>query len=121
MDKRGVDLVFLDQGIDTSTPMGKMLLTILGAVAEYERAILIERTRDGLAVTKARGREGGRKHRLSPQQQDLGRKLRAEGHSVREIGVLLGNGKPVSRQTVYRALSMIGPDPRRVKHETGEG
>ena len=115
LQDRGVDLVLLDQGIDTSTTMGKMLFTILGAVAEYERNLIVERTRDGLASTKARGREGGRKHRLTPEQQAQAVRLRANGHSIREIGVLLGNGKPVSRQTVYRALGMIGPDPRRVK------
>jgi DNA invertase Pin-like site-specific DNA recombinase len=117
LQDRGVDLVLLDQGIDTSTTMGKMLFTILGAVAEYERNLIVERTKDGLASTTARGREGGRRHRLTAEQQAQAARLRADGHSIRDIGVLLGNGKPVSRQTVYRALGMIGPDPRRAKDE----
>jgi DNA invertase Pin-like site-specific DNA recombinase len=117
LEQRGVNLVLLDQGIDTGTAMGRMLFTILGAVAEYERALIIERTRDGLASTTARGRNGGRKHRLTPEQEAQAARLRADGHSVKEIGILLGDGKPVSRQTVYRALGMIGPDPRR---PTGE-
>ena len=61
---------------------------------------------EGLATT-ARGRNGGRKHRLTEEQKVTARKLRADGHSIREIGQLLGNGKPVSRQTVYRALGML--------------
>ena len=47
LDSRGVDLVVLDQGIDTSTPVGRMVFHILGAVAEFEHALLSERTRDG--------------------------------------------------------------------------
>jgi Fe2+ or Zn2+ uptake regulation protein len=54
-----------------------------------------------------RGRNGGRKHRLTPGQVQAARDLRAAGRSVKEIGQLLGNGKPVSRQTVYRALGML--------------
>ena len=52
-------------------------------------------------------RNGGRKHRLTPGQVQAARDLRAAGRSVKEIGQLLGNGKPVSRQTVYRALGML--------------
>ena len=62
---------------------------------------------DGLAATTARGRNGGRKRRLTEDQKATARKLRADGHSIRAIGQLLGNGKPVSRQTVYWALGML--------------
>ena len=71
------------------------------------RDLIRERTRDGLAATTARGRNGGRKHRLTPGQVQAAKDLRAAGRSVREIGQLLGNGKPVSRQTIYRALGML--------------
>jgi len=64
-------------------------------------------TNDGLAATTARGRNGGRKPRLTPGQVQAARDLRAAGRSVKEIGQLLGGGKPVSRQTVYRALGML--------------
>lgn len=122
LKERGVNLVFLDQGIDTSTPMGEMLFTILGAVAAYERNLIVERTKDGLASTKARGRSGGRRHRLTPEQQEQAARLRADGHSIRDIGILLGTpDKPVSRQTVYRALGNIGPDPRRTQPADGAG
>jgi DNA invertase Pin-like site-specific DNA recombinase len=115
--EREVDIVFLDQAIDTRTAAGRMVFHFLAAVAEFERELIVERTKDGLRATANRGRNGGRKHRLSPEQMATAEKLRADGHTIREIGVLLGNGKPVSRQTVYRALGMIAPDPRRAKAE----
>ena len=107
LQQRGVDLVRLDQPIDTTSPQGKLFFTILAAFAEFERDLIRERTRDGLAATTARGRNGGRKRRLTPGQVQAARDLRAAGRPVREIGQLLGNGKPVSRQTVYRALGML--------------
>jgi DNA invertase Pin-like site-specific DNA recombinase len=107
LGERGVDLLVTDQAIDTTTAAGKLLFHILASIAEFERDLIIERTKDGLAATTARGRQGGRKHRLSPEKAELARKLRDDGHSVREIGEMLGNGKPVSRQTVYRALGNI--------------
>jgi hypothetical protein len=71
--------------------------------------LIRERTRDGLAADTARSRNGGRKQRLTEGQKATARKLRADGHSIRAIGQLLSNGKPVSRQTVYRALGMLMP------------
>ncbi len=110
LEKRGVNLILIDQGIDTRTPMGRMLFTILGAIAQFERDLIIERTNDGLAATTARGRNGGRPARLNEDHAELARRWRGEGVSVKEIGVRLGrmtkDGKPVSRQTVYRALGM---------------
>ena len=55
-----VDLVVLDQGVDTSTAVGRMFFSILGAIAEFEHALLSERTRDGLEAARARGRTAGR-------------------------------------------------------------
>jgi DNA invertase Pin-like site-specific DNA recombinase len=107
LQERGVDLVCLDQPIDTTSPQGKLFFTILAAFAEFERDLIRERTRDGLAATTARGCNGGRKHRLTPEQVQAAKDLRKAGRSVREIGQLLGNGKPVSRQTVYRALGIL--------------
>ncbi|MEV7969202.1 recombinase family protein [Sphaerisporangium sp. NPDC088356] len=61
LEAEGVDLVVLDQGIDTSTAVGRMFFQILGAVAEFEHALLSERTVDGLEAARARGRTGGQK------------------------------------------------------------
>ena len=54
-----MDLVVLDQGIDTSTAVGRMFFQILGAIAEFEHTLMSERTMDGLAAARARGRTGG--------------------------------------------------------------
>ena len=112
LGKRGVDLVALDQAIDTTTPGGRLVFHVLAAIAEFERELIVERTKDGLAATTARGRNGGRKARLNEDHAALARQWRAEGVSVQEIGIRLGrmtkDGQPVSRQTVYRALGMLG-------------
>lgn len=114
LNDRGVDIHVLDQGIDTTTPAGKFMFHVLASVAEFERDLIIERTKDGLAATTARGRNGGRKHRLTDDQVGMAQKLRADGYAIAEIGKMLGNGKPVSRQTVYRALGMLSDSPERV-------
>ena len=59
LQANGVDLVVLDQGIDTSTAVGRMFFQILGATAEFAHALTSERTRDGLDAARARGRTGG--------------------------------------------------------------
>jgi hypothetical protein len=62
-----VDLVVLDQGIDTSTAVGRMFFQILGAIAEFDHSLMSERTRDGLDAACARGRTGGQKPKLTPR------------------------------------------------------
>lgn len=66
----GVDLVVLDQGIDTSTAIGRMFFQILGAVAEFEHALMSERTMDGLAAARA-SRTGGQP-KLGPRRIEAG-------------------------------------------------
>ncbi len=66
LQERGVDLVVLDQGIDTSTPVGRMFFQILGSIAEFEHALMSERTRDGLEAARARGRTGGAEAQARP-------------------------------------------------------
>jgi DNA invertase Pin-like site-specific DNA recombinase len=107
LQARGVDLVVLNQGIDTSTALGRMFFQILGAIAEFEHALMSERTRDGLAAARARGRTGGQKAKLTPRQakiaQDMYEELGPDGrraHTVAEIGAEFG----VSRPTIYRHL-----------------
>src|SRR2546421_6264464 len=68
LQQRGVDLVVLDQGIDTSTAVGRMFFQILGAIAEFEHALMSERTLDGLAAARARGRTRGRETKTTPRQ-----------------------------------------------------
>ncbi len=107
LQARGVDLVVIDQGIDTSTPVGRMFFQILGAIAEFEHALMAERTRDGLAAARARGRTGGQRPKLSARQariaQDMYDQTGPYGrrtHTVAEIASEFG----VSRPTIYRHL-----------------
>ncbi|MFB7548609.1 recombinase family protein [Streptomyces sp. NPDC056154] len=103
----GITLVVLDQGIDTSTPAGVMFFTILGAIAEFEHSMMVERTHDGLAAARARGRVGGRKQALKPRQVQLAQEMYDElgddgkrKHTVQDIANELG----VARTTIYRYL-----------------
>lgn len=103
----GVDLVVLDQGIDTSTPAGVLFFTIIGAIAQFEHSMMVERTHDGLAAARARGRVGGRKAALKPRQVKLAQEMYDEvgddgkrKHTVQDIADELG----VARTTIYRYL-----------------
>ncbi|MEU5760210.1 recombinase family protein [Nocardia sp. NPDC047648] len=75
LEARSVDLVVLDQNIDTSTAMGRMFFQILGAIAEFEHALMSERTRDGLTAARTRGRTGGQKPKLGPRQVRLAQQM----------------------------------------------
>jgi DNA invertase Pin-like site-specific DNA recombinase len=128
LQARGVDLVVLDQGIDTSTAGGRMFFQILGSIAEFEHALMSERTMDGLAAARARGRTGGQKPKLGPRQVRLAREMYEETgadgkrkHTVAQIAAEFG----VTRPTIYRHLtkatatmpsSMTSPEPR-VTHQ----
>ncbi len=107
LQSRGVDLVVLDQGIDTSTAVGVMFFQILGAIAEFEHALMSERTVDGLAAARARGRTGGQKPKLGPRQVRLARQMYEETgpdgkrkYTVAQIAAEFG----VTRPTIYRHL-----------------
>lgn len=60
-DRRGITLVSLHESVDTSTPTGKLLLSIIGAINEFERANMLERQREGIAIAKREGKYKGRK------------------------------------------------------------
>jgi DNA invertase Pin-like site-specific DNA recombinase len=101
LTERGVGLVVLKQGIDTTTPQGRLVFHLLGALDEFQRELIVEGTLEGLAAARARGRTGGRKRKLSDSQIKHARQLYADGtHTVADIANLFG----VSRQTIYRAL-----------------
>lgn len=59
-EHRGIKLVSLKENIDTSTPTGKLLVTVLSAICQFERDLTVQRTREGLKASRARGRVGGR-------------------------------------------------------------
>ena len=101
-DAKGVALRSVTEGhVDMTTPHGKFLLQILGAVSEMELEWTRSRVRSGLESARLRGRVGGRRPKLSPEQVALAKRLRAEGQTVNAIGELLS----CSRPTVYAALA----------------
>ena len=108
LKSRGVGLVVLKQAIDTTTPTGRLVFHVLASIDEFQRELIVEATYEGLASARARGRLGGRKPKLSPQQLEYARKMYdAQELTVTQIGTLFG----VSRQTVYRALEPEQPGP----------
>jgi DNA invertase Pin-like site-specific DNA recombinase len=99
--ERGIDLVVTSQGIDTSTPAGRMYFSVLGAIAEFEREMISERTKEGLDAARARGRKGGRKPVMSPEKTAVARQMYdSKQHTMDAIAKVLG----VSRASIYRAL-----------------
>lgn len=98
---RDVGFRSLTEGIDTTTPAGKLVFHIFAALAEFEREIIRERTNAGLAAARARGRKGGRHPKVTPAKLATARKLYdAREHTVAEIADIVG----VARSTLYRAL-----------------
>lgn len=87
---------------DTTSPAGRMVMTVFAGIAEFERSLILERTRTGREAAKARGVQFGPRPTLSPAQLDHARQLiEQEERSVSEVASLLG----VHRSTLYRALS----------------
>ena len=109
--ERGVEFVSLRESIDTTTPGGKLVFHVFGAVAEFERDLVLERTVAGLEVARARGRRGGRPRALDESKARLARRLKAEGeHSVEELCSMLG----VGRSTLYRYLAEEAADSKKM-------
>ena len=95
---QGVGLRSLNEAIDTESSTGQLVFHIFGALAEFERALIRERTRAGLAAARARGRVGGRRKRLGEEQRRHAVELyRSRQRTVKEICALVG----VSRSTLY--------------------
>lgn len=99
LEAKGVALRILGMGIDTATPTGKLMLTILGGVAEFEREIMLERQREGIAKAKAAGKYKGRAPTARAKSDEI-LKLHGEGIGGTEIAKRLGIG----RASVYRVL-----------------
>lgn len=97
---KGAHLRILDLAIDTSTATGELLLTMVGAIAPFERSIMLERQREGIAKAKAAGKYRGRKPTARAQEGDA-RRLAAEGLRPVEIARRLG----ISRASAYRLLA----------------
>ncbi len=102
LGERAVGLRSLQEGIDTTTPGGRLVFHVFSALAQFEREIIIERSRAGVAAARARGRVGGRPALMTPAKMATARRLR-EGreHTLEEIAGVIG----VSRSTLVRHLA----------------
>lgn len=99
-EKNGVHLVSLKEQIDTSTATGKLLFTLMSAIAQFERDVIADRTREGLVAARARGRKGGRP-KTNPEIIKKALKLyHTNQYTVKEIEELTG----VKKATLYRNL-----------------
>jgi DNA invertase Pin-like site-specific DNA recombinase len=101
LERRDIGFRSLQESIDTTTPGGKLVSHIFGALAEFERDLIRQRTLAGLAAARARGRAGGRPRSMTPTKIALARQMYdARQHSLAEIAKTLG----VSRASIYRHL-----------------
>ncbi len=97
---KGVNLVSLKESIDTNSPTGKLLFTLMSAIAQFERDVIADRTREGLESARARGRTGGRPRADAEQVRKAIKLYKTEQYSVKEIEELTG----IKKSTLYRNL-----------------
>jgi DNA invertase Pin-like site-specific DNA recombinase len=99
LKRKGVTLRILDMGIDTSNSTGKLMINLIGSICQWEREVMLERQRIGIAKAHTDKRYRGRKPVAAPNA-DAVRSLKAEGWGMTQIAKKLG----ISRASVYRAL-----------------
>ncbi len=101
LQARGIGFRSVTESIDTTSSGGKLIFHVFGALAEFERELIRERTQAGLAAARARGRKGGRPRALDPRKVAMARALHADkSNSIEDICKTLR----VSRSTLYRYL-----------------
>ena len=102
LTNRGVTLVSVTDGIDSSTAAGRMMIGVLGSLAEYERELTKERTALKRASSRANGTKFGRPRKVSDAEHiTTAKRMKADGHAAKDIAKYLG----VSRATLYRYLA----------------
>ena len=99
VEAKGASLRILGMGLDTSTASGRLMLNVLGSVAQFEREVMLERQREGIAKAKGEGKYKGRKPTARAKTDDI-RRLASEGATRESISAQLG----VSVRSVYRVL-----------------
>ena len=107
LERRGVSFRSLTEAIDTTTPGGRLVFHIFGALGQFERDLIRERTRAGLDAATARGRQGGRKPVVTDEKLRRAHALRAQGFTVREVAARI----KVSKTALYAALAQTASEP----------
>jgi DNA invertase Pin-like site-specific DNA recombinase len=111
LEKRGIGFKSIQESIDTTTSGGRLIFHVFGALAEFERNLIRERTRAGLAAARARGRKGGRPRALDGKKVELAYRLYDERkYTIKEICRILGISKPtlyayLKRRTSQKSLA----------------
>ena len=103
MDDKGIGVVAVKNGLDTSSSTGKMMMKMIGVMEEWNREMLVERTKSGLARTRANGTKLGRKKITNPRMTAQIISLRNENKSIRAIAKKVG----VSTATIQRELRKV--------------
>lgn len=101
--ERGINVKVLEPALDTSRPADKVVINVMASLAEWERDLLIQRTREGVAHARAQGRIAGPKPKISDEQARQAKTLVAGGESIAAVA----RGFDVSRQTIYRAIKRV--------------
>lgn len=110
LEQNGVSFESLTEKIETSSAAGKLVFHVFAALAEFERNLIRERTRAGLAAARARGRAGGRKPKLTEAQiKEINEMVDAQKLPIGRIAELYG----VSRTTIYKVAPIGRPEPKR--------
>ena len=107
LETRGVSFRSLTEAIDTTTPGGRLVFHIFGALGQFERDLIRERTRAGLDAAAARGRQGGRKPVMTEEKLRRAQTLLVQGLTVREVAARIKVGKTA----LYAALAQTTPGP----------
>jgi DNA invertase Pin-like site-specific DNA recombinase len=104
LERRHLGFRSLTEGVDTTTSSGRLVFHLFGAIAEFERQLIRERTQAGLSVARARGRHGGRRTVMTEHKLRVAREMLAGGrHTMQEIADTIG----VGRATLYRHVERL--------------
>ena len=104
--ERDINVKVLEPALDTSRPADKVVINVMASLAEWERDLLIQRTREGVAQARAQGRVAGPKPKLTNEQAQVAKELIEGGKSVSAVARTFN----VSRPTIYRAIERLEAD-----------
>ena len=105
--ERGVNFRSLTDSINTSTPMGRFFFHVMGALAEMERELIVERTRAGLSAAREKGRIGGRRRIMTPDVVERAKRMLTNGATRYQVALVLD----ISVKTLYRYLPVNAAKP----------